>query len=84
MFGSTGFMLRGNLLEGARAERVMFRIPREMHEQVLREPGVTAVVMRGKPYVGYVHVTAETLATEARFNHWLGIALAQNAMLPAK
>lgn len=84
MFGSIGFMRHGHLLAGVRAERAMFRIPPALHEAALREPGVSTVVMRGKPLVGYVHVTAQALSTEARLQHWLGLALGHNATLPAR
>lgn len=84
MFGSAGFMLRGNLLAGARAERVMFRVPKEMQEELLRKPGVSPLLMRGKPCAGYLQVAAEELATAKKLHYWLELAISNNAKLPAK
>lgn len=84
MFGSAGFMLRGNLLAGARAERVMFRIPKEMQDELMRKPGVSPLLMRGKPCAGYLQVSAEELTTDKKLRYWLDIAISFNSTLPAK
>jgi len=84
MFGSAGFMLRGNLLAGARAERVMFRVPKEMQDELLRKPGTSPLMMRGKPCAGYLQVAAEELATDKKLQYWLDLAISHNASLPAK
>lgn len=84
MFGSAGFMLRGNLLAGARAERVMFRVPKEKQDELLRKPGASPLLMRGKPCAGYIQVSAKELATDAKLQYWLDLAISHNTSLPAK
>lgn len=84
MFGSIGFILRGHLLAGARRERVLFRISPAAQASALAQPGVTPMLMRGKPCAGYVHVTAAALADDEQLEAWLHHALTHNASLAAK
>jgi len=84
MFGSVGVLCRGHLLAGCREERVLFRVGAAAHEAALRQPGVSAAVMGGKVRTGYVHVAAEAVATDARLQYWVDLALACNAALPPK
>ena len=81
MFGSVGFMVRGKLCIGAREERLMCRIDPELQPALVREKGVRTVVMRGHKMKGYVHVSAESLATAAQLKRWIRLALEENRKL---
>ena len=52
MFGSTGFMVRGNLCVTARPTRIMCRIDPSTHSAAIKRAGVQAVVMKGRAYQG--------------------------------
>lgn len=83
MFGSNGFMVRDNLCVTARPERLMCRIDPAMYDQVLQKDGVETVVMKGRPYPGYVFVASSSVKTAADLNRWIDLCLKHNATLPA-
>lgn len=82
MFGSTGFMVRGNLCVTARPTRIMCRIDPATHGAAIKRAGVQTVVMKGRAYQGYVHVDASALKTEKALLYWVGQALEFNRTLP--
>jgi TfoX/Sxy family transcriptional regulator of competence genes len=83
MFGSLGFMVRGNLCVTARPERLMCRIDPALHEQAIKREGCETVVMKGRPYPGYVFVASAAVATKAELTWWIDRCLEHNATLPA-
>ena len=82
MFGSIGFMVRGNLCVSARPTRIMCRIDPSTHSAAIKREGVQTVIMKGRPYQGYVHVDASVLKTEQALLYWIGQALDFNRTLP--
>ena len=64
MFGSVGFMVRGNLCLTARPTRIMCRIDPATHDAAIKRKGCSTVIMKGRPYRGYVYVDAAALATD--------------------
>ena len=83
MFGSLGFMVRGNLCVTVRPERLMCRIDPALHEQAIERGGCETVVMKGRPYPGYLFVASAAVATKADLTHWIDLCLQHNATLPA-
>jgi len=81
MFGSVGFMVRGNLCVTARPTRIMCRIDPATHSAAIRRKGCQTVVMKGRPYQGYVYVDAAALRTERALLYWVTQALAFNRTL---
>ena len=82
MFGSTAFMVRGNLCVTARPTRIMCRIDPSVHSAAIKREGVKAVIMKGRAYPGWVHVDASALNTEKALLYWVGQALEFNRTLP--
>lgn len=82
MFGSVGFMVRGRLCVSARPTRIMCRIDPATHGAAIRRNGCRTVVMKARPYQGYVYVDAAAVATRKALLYWLGKALAFNRTLP--
>lgn len=82
MFGSVGFMVRGNLCVTARPTRIMCRIDPATHSAAIRRKGCQTVVMKGRPYQGYVYVDAAAVRTEKALSYWVARALAFNRTLP--
>ena len=78
MFGSTGFLVRGKLCTTARATRLMLRIDPADHDAAIKREGCTTVIMKGRPYRGYVFVDATAVKTTRALNAWLKQALAFN------
>jgi TfoX/Sxy family transcriptional regulator of competence genes len=82
MFGSVGFMVRGNLCVTARPSRIMCRIDPAAHSAAIKRKGCQSVVMKGRPYQGYVYVDAAAVRTEKALSYWITRALAFNRTLP--
>ena len=84
MFGGTGFMVRGNLCISARPTRIMCRINPSTHNTAIKRKGCRTVVMKGREYLGYVHIDASALRTEKALLYWVSRALEFNRSLPEK
>jgi len=84
MFGSTGFLVRGNLCVSCRPERIMCRIDPALHEKLTRRSGCTTVVMRGREMRGYVYVSSQAVRTERSLRRWIDLALSHCVSLPSK
>lgn len=84
MFGSIGFMVRGNLCVSCRPERIMCRIDPAGHDQAIARDGCRTVVMRGRECRGYIYVDAEAVQTQAALRRWIALALAFNESLQPK
>jgi TfoX/Sxy family transcriptional regulator of competence genes len=82
MFGSVGFMVRGNLCVTARPTRIMCRIDPAAHSAAIRHKGCQTVVMKGRPYRGYVYIDFAALSTEKALLYWVTQALEFNRTLP--
>ena len=82
MFGSTAFMVRGNLCITARPTRIMCRIDPSTHGAAIKREGCRSVIMKGRTYQGYVHVDASALETDKALSYWLAQALEFNRTLP--
>lgn len=78
MFGSLAFLINGKMCVAARTDRIMCRIDPVLHDEAVLQRGCTTVVMKGRQYVGYVHVQASALITEAALQHWIRLALEYN------
>lgn len=78
MFGSIGFMVRGNLCVSARTERIMCRIDPAIHDAMLEHKGCQTVVMKGRPYRGYVYIDADSVNTKEALKYWVDLALDHN------
>jgi len=81
MFGSTGFMVRGNLCVIVRSTGIMCCIDPATHSAAIKRKGCQTVIMKGRAYQGYVHVDASALKTERALLYWVGQALEFNRTL---
>ena len=84
MFGSVGFMVRGNLCVTARPTRLMCRIDPATHGAAIKRKGCRTVVMKGRRYQGYVFVSASAVTTKKDLMYWVGQALEFNETLPKR
>lgn len=81
MFGSIAFMVRGKMCVTARAARIMCRIDPALHDAAVKRNGCQTVVMRGRPYRGYIQVAAESVRTRRALRYWINLALDYNKVL---
>ena len=82
IFGSTGFMVRGNLCISVRPTRIMCRIDPSTHKAAISRKGCRTVMMKGRKYLGWVYVDALVLETKRDLLYWVSRALAFNRSLP--
>lgn len=78
MFGGTAFMVNGKMCVAVNEDRIMCRIDPALHDAALERPGCRTVIMKGRPYRGYVHVDAAALTTPGDLEYWIGLALDYN------
>ncbi|MBC9909185.1 TfoX/Sxy family protein [Chitinophaga varians] len=81
MFGGLAFMVNEKMCLTAGADRIMCRIDPALHQAAIARKGCTTVIMGGKEYKGYVHVTADSLHTKADWDYWVNLALDFNKTL---
>lgn len=81
MFGGHAFMVRGKMCVTARPQRIMCRIDPAIHDDAVKRKGCRTMVMKGRPYRGYVHVDAEAVETDAALKTWVDLALAYNKVV---
>jgi TfoX/Sxy family transcriptional regulator of competence genes len=85
MFGGITFMVRGKMCVSVHPERIMCRIDPTLHDVALQREGCRTVVMKGRPYRGYVNVDAEAVRSKRDLDYWIGLALDYNtAVAPTK
>ena len=78
MFGGLVFMVRGKMCVGVGKERIMCRLDPAIHDAALKHKGCRTVVMRKRPYRGYVYVDAEAVRTKRQLEYWVRLALDYN------
>ena len=75
MFAGLTFMVRGKMCVSVGKDRIMCRIDPAIHDAALGRPGCRTVVMKGRPYRGFVHVDAEAVKSNGDLAYWVGLAL---------
>jgi TfoX/Sxy family transcriptional regulator of competence genes len=84
MFGSLAFIVNGKLCIAAGPDRIMCRVDPLLHEDLTRQKGCRAVVMRGRVMKGYVHVDGSSIETEEGLDYWVALALDYNVHAQAQ
>ena len=76
MFGGLAFMIDGRMAIAA-AGRGGILIPVEpaQSEQLVSEPGVSRMVMRGREMAGWLNVDAAVLGSREQLARWVELAL---------
>jgi TfoX/Sxy family transcriptional regulator of competence genes len=78
MFGGLMFMVNGKMCISVGIDRIMCRIDPAIHNEVVKRKGCRTVTMKGRKYIGYVHVDKEAIKTKKDFDYWIGLALDYN------
>lgn len=74
MFGGLAFMRDGQMYVTVGKNRLMLRVDPDMHDELVHRPGCTTVVMRGRPYRGWVRVTNDVVTTREALATWVALA----------
>lgn len=84
MFGGLCFMRNGNMQICARRDgSLLARVGVQNAAEAVKRPGVTQMVMRGKPMADYLIVAADQL-TDKALRDWVAMTGAYVASLPPK
>jgi TfoX/Sxy family transcriptional regulator of competence genes len=75
MFRGVTFMVNDKMCISAGDNRIMCRIDPERHEEALSRRGCTTVKMKGRDYIGYVHVTEDGFQSKKDFDYWVALCL---------
>lgn len=75
MFGGIAFMVNGKMCVTAGDDAIMCRVDPLLYEESIAKVGCKPVIMKGKEYKGYVHVTGEAIKTKKQLGFWVGLAL---------
>jgi TfoX N-terminal domain len=84
MFGGMAWMWQGNLLCGARSDGILVRLGKGNDAWALDIPGLSPMVMGGRPMQGWVRLSPEAAGDDALRHRLLTAAKAFVAGLPPK
>jgi TfoX/Sxy family transcriptional regulator of competence genes len=84
MFGGVAWMERGNLVAGVWKDSLIARVPPDETPKAVKETGVSAFAVTGRPMKGWVLVEAEAIAEEPELKEWVERSRAFVRTLPAK
>lgn len=85
MFGGLAFLLDGHMAVAVSGEGgLMVRAGADQADQLLQEPHVGQIEMRGRPMTGWLRVDAAALEAEAELGRWIDVGAAFVASLPPK
>ena len=75
MFSGIAFMVNKKLCVSVGNNRIMCRVDPGLHDELIRKPGCTTVVMKGRNYKGYIWVNESVLTTKKQIDYWVKLAL---------
>jgi hypothetical protein len=74
MFGALMFILNGKMCISVGKERMCRTYP-TIYDEVVKRKGCRTVTMKGRKYIGYVHVDKELVKSKKDFDYWITLAL---------
>ncbi|MCV0429845.1 MAG: TfoX/Sxy family protein, partial [Roseibium sp.] len=84
MFGSTCFMVNGNMLVCASKRGLMARVGAEQEEKALSRPHASPCEPAGKPMPGFIKIEPQGIESEKDLKSWVDMARAYVCALPPK
>lgn len=84
MFGGWAWLLRGNLLCGARADGMLVRLGAGRDGWALAHPAIGPMISRGRPMNGWLRAGPDAYGDDALRQRLIAAALAFVRDLPAK
>ena len=84
MFGGLAFLLHGNMSCGIHGSELIVRIDPGATESALREPGVRAFNITGRPMKGWLLVDELALQEESALGKWVRRGVDYAMTLPRK
>jgi TfoX/Sxy family transcriptional regulator of competence genes len=85
MFGGLAFLLNGHMAVSASSQGgLMLRVDPARTDELVAQPQVGRVVMRGREMDGWLRVDKSVVDTEQRLTEWVGLGVAYARTLAPK
>jgi TfoX/Sxy family transcriptional regulator of competence genes len=85
MFGGLAWLAHGNMAAAALGDGgAMVRVPKDEYEDLLDEPGVEPMMMKGSAMRGWIKLEHAICASEDALRPWIERGLAYAESLPRK
>nr|WP_319383100.1 TfoX/Sxy family protein [uncultured Roseibium sp.] len=84
MFGSTCFMVNGNMLVCVSRRGLMARVGKEQEAEALASPHASPCRPAGRPMPGFIKVEPDGIESDRDLKIWVDMARAYVCALPAK
>lgn len=85
MFGGLAFLLAGRMVLAASSQNgLMLRIDPRRSDELLADPRVSLMEMRGRELNGWLRITIDGTVPDADLTRWVDLAVAYTRSLPAK
>lgn len=84
MFGGVGFMLRGNMACGVHKDKMVLRIDRSQHDEIMSLPHTSPFDITGKAMKGWLLVQPEAIADDEQLAEWVQLGVDFALTLPPK
>ncbi|MDR3471778.1 MAG: TfoX/Sxy family protein [Devosia sp.] len=85
MFGGVCFLLNGRILVSSRRTgTLMVQCGAPAAAELTKEPGVSPLMMKGKPAANFIDVSDELIETDEALKRWIDLAERYVGALPPK
>lgn len=84
MFGSTCFMVNGNMLVCASRRGLMARVGKEQEAEALTRPHAAPCRPAGRPMPGFIRIEPEGIESDEDLKTWVDMARSYVCSLPPK
>lgn len=84
MFGSTCFMVNGNMLVCASKRGLMARVGADQETAALKKPHASRCEPAGRPMPGFIRIEPEGIQSDRDLETWVNMARAYVCDLPPK
>ncbi|GAB2183668.1 TfoX/Sxy family protein [Roseibium sp. LAB1] len=84
MFGSTCFMIDGNMLVCASRRGLMARVGTGLQAEAIAKPYASVCKMGGRPMSGFIRVEPEGIESDDDLKSWIDMARSYVGTLPPK
>ena len=85
MFGGLAFLVNGNMAVAASGQGgLMLRVEPADSEELLDQPGVRPMEMRGREMKGWLRIDPAAVENDAELRRWVGVGVGYAGSLPAK
>ncbi|MFZ6011878.1 MAG: TfoX/Sxy family protein [Bacteroidota bacterium] len=78
MFRGIAFMVNGKMCVTVGDNRIMCRIDPTLHKEMVTNPGVSTVKMKGRDYIGWINVDESVIPDKKKLSYWVRLALQFN------